>query len=40
MIVIDDFIKDQKLLDDLKNDKTFFSNPSLITNLFNSRKLF
>ena len=24
MIVIDDFIKDQKLLDDLKNDKTFF----------------
>ena len=25
MIVIDNFIKDQQLLDDLKNDTTFFN---------------
>ena len=25
MIVIDDFIKDQQLLNDLKNDTTFFN---------------
>ena len=26
MIVIDDFIKDESLLNDLQNDKTFFDN--------------